>query len=342
MSLSFEQVGFQYRGTSIGVHDVSLSLASGELVALIGPSGSGKTTLLRLTAGLISGHSGRIVLDGRDLSGMPVHERHIGMMFQHYALFPHLTVLENVGYGLKMAGVEAGARRKKSQEMLDLVGLGQLAGRRPAQLSGGQQQRVALARALAYSPQALLLDEPLSALDASIRGQLRDQIRQLQQQFGATTLLVTHDQEEALAMADRIALLDQGRVLQYGTPTELYENPLNETVARFVGLSTICTATVCGEGEIDTGYARLRCDTGARAPGEQVKLLVRPEHIEADPPLFAVNRMEGHVTLNRYLGSFNRYDFMPHGAQQPWLGEARSAPADAIAVAPEHIRLLAA
>ncbi|NDV11355.1 ABC transporter ATP-binding protein [Crenobacter caeni] len=341
MSLSFEHVGFQYRGTSIGVHDINLSLDSGELVALIGPSGSGKTTLLRLTAGLITGHSGRIVLGGRDLSNMPVHERHIGMMFQHYALFPHLTVLENVAYGLKMAGVKPDERRKKSQEMLELVGLGQLAARRPAQLSGGQQQRVALARALAYSPQALLLDEPLSALDASIRGQLRDQIRQLQQQFGATTVLVTHDQEEALAMADRIALLDQGRVLQYGTPTELYENPKNETVARFVGLSTIVEARVCADNRVDTGYATLACDTAGRAIGSAVKLLVRPEHVEADPAEGSVNRIAGRVTLNRYLGSFNRYDFVPTGGSEPWLGEARVAPAAAIAVAPEHIRLLA-
>ncbi|TIC86114.1 ABC transporter ATP-binding protein [Crenobacter intestini] len=341
MSLSFEHVGFQYRGTSIGVHDINLSLDSGELVALIGPSGSGKTTLLRLTAGLITGHSGRIVLGGRDLSNMPVHERHIGMMFQHYALFPHLTVLENVAYGLKMAGVKTDERRKKSQKMLELVGLGALAARRPAQLSGGQQQRVALARALAYSPQALLLDEPLSALDASIRGQLRDQIRQLQQQFGATTVLVTHDQEEALAMADRIALLDQGRVLQYGTPTELYENPKNEIVARFVGLSTIVEATVCADNRVDTGYATLACDTAGRATGSAVKLLVRPEHVEADPAEGTANRIAGRVTLNRYLGSYNRYDFVPAGGSEPWLGEARVAPAGSIAVAPEHIRLLA-
>ncbi|MGL6070782.1 ABC transporter ATP-binding protein [Craterilacuibacter sp.] len=342
MSLSFEHVNFHYRGTEIGVHDVSLGLNSGELVALIGPSGSGKTTLLRLTAGLISGHQGRIVLNGRDLSNRPVHERHIGMMFQHYALFPHLSVADNIGYGLKMAGVDSPARRTKALEMLELVGLSGFADRRPAQLSGGQQQRVALARALAYGPQALLLDEPLSALDASIRGQLRDQIRLLQQQFGATTLLVTHDQEEALAMADRIALLDQGRVLQYGTPTELYENPLNETVARFVGLSTITPATVRAPGEVDTGFAVLACDTGSHASGSAVKLLVRPEHIEADPLPGTVNRIEGRVTLNRYLGSFNRYDFMPAGSAAPWLGEARHAPQTAIAVAPEHIRLLAA
>ena len=184
MSLSYEQVSFQYRGTPMGVFDVNLTLESGELVALIGPSGSGKTTLLRLTAGLLTGHSGHIRLGERDLSNVPVHQREIGMMFQHYALFPHLTVAENVAYGLKMRGVAKAARRKTALEMLELVGLSAHIDRLPGQMSGGQQQRVALARALAFGPQALLLDEPLSALDASIRGQLRDQIRTLQQQFG--------------------------------------------------------------------------------------------------------------------------------------------------------------
>lgn len=340
MSLSYEQVSFQYRGTPMGVFDVNLTLESGELVALIGPSGSGKTTLLRLTAGLLTGHAGHIRLGERDLSNVPVHQREIGMMFQHYALFPHLTVAENVAYGLKMRGVAKAARRKTALEMLELVGLSAHIDRLPGQMSGGQQQRVALARALAFGPQALLLDEPLSALDASIRGQLRDQIRTLQQQFGATTLLVTHDQEEALTMADRVALLDHGRVLQYGTPEELYQAPCNETVARFVGLSTILPATVCATDEIDLGFARLRCDTGARAIGSTVKMLVRPESIDTDPPAGTVNRLPGRVTLKRYLGALTRYDFQVDGCDTVWLGDARHVPEHAIAVAPEHVRLL--
>ena len=288
MSLSYEQVSFQYRGTPMGVFDVNLTLESGELVALIGPSGSGKTTLLRLTAGLLTGHSGHIRLGERDLSNVPVHQREIGMMFQHYALFPHLTVAENVAYGLKMRGVAKAARRKTALEMLELVGLSAHIDRLPGQMSGGQQQRVALARALAFGPQALLLDEPLSALDASIRGQLRDQIRTLQQQFGATTLLVTHDQEEALTMSDRIVVMRDGKIEQDGTPREIYEEPKNLFVAGFIGEINMFNATVIerlDEQRVRANVEGRECNiyvNFAVEPGQKLHVLLRPEDLRVE------------------------------------------------------------
>ena len=189
MSLLLDNVSYNYPGSTHGLHDVSLDVRTGELVAVIGPSGSGKSTLLKLVAGLETGHTGRIVLGGDDMSRTPVHQRHIGMVFQSYALFPHLSVLDNVAYGLKLRKVDTAPRRQRAQELLDIVGLGDHAQRAVAQLSGGQQQRVALARALAIDPRALLLDEPLSALDASVRGHLRDQIRSIQQRGRVEALL---------------------------------------------------------------------------------------------------------------------------------------------------------
>ncbi|WP_454905350.1 ABC transporter ATP-binding protein [Variovorax gossypii] len=340
MSLLLDDVNYNYPGSTHGLHDVSLDVRTGELVAVIGPSGSGKSTLLKLVAGLETGHTGRIALDGEDMSRTPVHQRHIGMVFQSYALFPHLSVLDNVAYGLKLRKVAATERRKRAQELLDIVGLGDFAQRAVAQLSGGQQQRVALARALAIDPRALLLDEPLSALDASVRGHLRDQIRAIQQRFNATTLLVTHDQEEALVMADRVAMLKDGRLLQIATPRDIYENPASRAVAEFVGLSTILPAKVAAPGRLDLGFAELFADTGQRAFGTAVHVLVRPEHIRPDPAPGAVNRLAGSTRAQRYLGALTRYDFEVPGAGKPFLAESSAPALEAIAVAPEHIRLL--
>ena len=340
MSLSIENLSFRYGPGGQGVQDISLQAQQGELLAVIGPSGSGKSTLLRIVAGLIAQDSGRVVLAGRDLTGVPPHRRDIGVVFQSYALFPHLSVRDNVAYGLKMRQVPPAERLATATRMLQTVGLAEFAERSPAKLSGGQQQRVALARALAFGPQALLLDEPLAALDAAIRGHLRDEVRQLQRQFGATTLLVTHDQEEALTMADRVAVLDGGRLLQFDTPQRLYEAPVDSRVARFVGHSTLLPATVRAPGEIDVGFAVLHADTGSRAAGAAVVAMLRPERLIADPPTDQPNRMVGQTTFSRYLGSVVRYDFTPHGASQALLGEAHAAPAAAVAVAPEHIRLL--
>jgi putative spermidine/putrescine transport system ATP-binding protein len=225
---------------------LTLRLEPGELIALLGPSGCGKTTALRILAGLDVATSGHVRVGGKDLTRVPANKRDMGMVFQAYSLFPHLTALDNVAFGLKLRGRGAAERRKRAHEMLELVGLTEHASRYPRQLSGGQQQRVALARALAIEPSVLLLDEPLSALDAKVRVQLRDEIRRIQLDVGTTTLFVTHDQEEALAVADRVGVMSAGRLEQLATPAELYSAPATPFVGAFVGLSNRIPATVSG------------------------------------------------------------------------------------------------
>jgi putative spermidine/putrescine transport system ATP-binding protein len=340
MSLDFEQLSYHYPGTQQGLNKLSFSVNTGELVAVIGPSGSGKSTLLKLVSGLTSGHSGRITLHGQDLAHQPVHERNIGMVFQNYALFPHLNVLDNIAYGPKLRKMAKESRHAKAKALLEVVGMSAFAERAVSQLSGGQQQRVALARALAIDPKALLLDEPLAALDASIRGQLRDQIRDIQKHFNATTLLVTHDQAEALAMADRVAVLQDGCLLQLATPKDIYEQPNSTAVAAFVGLSTIFKGRVLSQDLIDLGFAKLVAPTQKRVHGQSIHALLRPEHVQIDPSASAVNRLAGRVGAQRYLGAVSRFDFHVNGADQAILSESRDLPQHAIAVAPEHIRLL--
>lgn len=340
MSLTLDNVSFRYAAAPQGLHDVSLQVPQGELLAVMGRSGSGKSTVLRLVAGLLDGYRGRIDIGGEDVGGVPVWRRQVGMVFQQYALFPHLSVLDNVAYGLRMRGVTTGERQRRAREMLARVGLDELAARRPASLSGGQQQRVALARALAIEPRVLLLDEPLAALDAGIRQQLRDEIRALQRASGATTLIVTHDRDEALSMADRVAVIDGGRLLQIDTPQRLYDAPACATVASFTGLSTVLDAHVTCAGVVDVGFARLRADTGAWRPGDAVALLVRPEHIDADPPADAPNRVVGRAGSVRFFGATCRYDFLPDGASVPLLGESRTPATAAIALDPAHLRVL--
>jgi putative spermidine/putrescine transport system ATP-binding protein len=226
---------------------LTLHLAPGELVALLGPSGCGKTTALRILAGLDQPTSGRVEVGGKDLTRVPANKRDMGMVFQAYSLFPHMTVIDNVAFGLKLRGRDGASRRKRAGDMLDLVGLGEHADRYAHQLSGGQQQRVALARALAIEPSVLLLDEPLSALDAKVRVQLRDEIRRVQIEVGTTTLFVTHDQEEALAVADRVGVMNAGRLEQLAPPADLYSAPASRFVGEFVGLSNRLPAEVRGE-----------------------------------------------------------------------------------------------
>jgi putative spermidine/putrescine transport system ATP-binding protein len=350
MSLVFNEVSYHYPNTQQGVNDVTLDIQQGELVAVIGPSGSGKSTLLKLVSGLTQGHRGSIVLNGQNLSGRPVHTRNIGMVFQSYALFPHLNVLDNVAYGLKLRAQALGVRHKKAMDLLGLMGMSEFAQRSVAQLSGGQQQRVALARALAIDPGALLLDEPLAALDASIRGQLRDQIRQIQQRFKATTLLVTHDQEEALTMADRVAVMKDGRVLQFAAPRELYDRPQSKAVAEFVGLSNILPATIRARGELDLGFCMLKTSMPTPALGAKVFVLIRPEHVQSNPDLGAVNVLQGRSGLQRYLGSISRFDFHvghdsmvspPLLVESSSIGPLESNPVNAIAISPDRVHLLA-
>ncbi len=340
MSLDFEHVSFQYPGARHGVDDVTLSATQGELLAVMGRSGSGKSTLLRLAAGLLDGYHGRIAIGGDDVAGVPVWRREVGMVFQHYALFPNLSVVDNVAYGLRMRGVGADGRRRRALEMLDRVGLSAHADRGIAMLSGGQQQRVALARALVIEPKLLLLDEPLAALDAGIRHQLRDEIRTLQRACGATTLLVTHDQDEALSMADRVAIVDGGRVLQAGTPRSLYERPATAQVARFVGHSTLLRGRVLAHGVIDVRFAMLRAETGEHRPGADIEVLVRPELVQADPPAGSVNRIDGRPGEVRYFGATQRYDFIPDGSTDTLLCEGRAPAVQSIAIEPRHLLVL--
>ncbi len=238
-------------GSLRALDDFSLRVEPGELVALLGPSGCGKTTALRILAGLDQQTSGSVRVGGRDLSSVPANKRDMGMVFQAYSLFPHLTVLDNVAFGLKLRGRSRSARNERAREVLELVGLHEHGDRYAAQLSGGQQQRVALARALAIEPAVLLLDEPLSALDAKVRVQLRDEIRRVQLEVGTTTLFVTHDQEEALAVADRVGVMNAGRMEQLAAPIELYNSPATPFVASFVGLSNRLPAQVAdGEASV--------------------------------------------------------------------------------------------
>jgi putative spermidine/putrescine transport system ATP-binding protein len=259
---------------------LTLQMQPGELIALLGPSGCGKTTALRIVAGLDIATSGRVRVGGRDLTRVPANKRDMGMVFQAYSLFPHLTVVDNVAFGLKLRGRAAADRRRRAHEVLELVGLERHAARYPRQLSGGQQQRVALARALAIEPSVLLLDEPLSALDAKVRVQLRDEIRRIQLEVGTTTLFVTHDQEEALAVADRVGVMNEGRLEQLAAPAVLYAAPATPFVGAFVGLSNRIPATVSGGTATVLGQS-IRVLPGSAGSGGVA--LVRPEAVSVSP-----------------------------------------------------------
>ena len=263
------------------LRQLDLDIAKGEFVCLLGPSGCGKTTLLRQIAGLDAADSGRIELAGRDITRLPPAARDYGIVFQSYALFPNLTVADNIGYGL---GGSRAARRQRVQDLLALIGLDGIAERYPAQLSGGQQQRVALARALATSPGLLLLDEPLSALDARVREHLRREIRALQQKLGITTLMVTHDQEEALTMADRVVVMNGGRIEQCASPFTVYRQPASRFVASFVGQGNWLPARSCGVQQVQLGEQRLLLPTPhGVAHGDTLDLFIRPEDIVLHP-----------------------------------------------------------
>jgi putative spermidine/putrescine transport system ATP-binding protein len=267
----------RHYGPVVALDHLDLTLQPGELIALLGPSGCGKTTTLRLLAGLEDADTGQITVAGRDITHVPANKRDMGMVFQAYSLFPHMTVRQNVAFGLRLRRVGSAERDRHALEMLDLVGLSTQADRYPHQLSGGQQQRVALARALAIEPQVLLLDEPLSALDAKVRAQLRDQIRRIQLEVGITTLFVTHDQEEALAIADRVGVMREGRIEQLASPTEVYSRPATSFVAEFVGLSNRLDGEVRG-GEVTVrGRTLPLVDRGV--PDGPVVALVRPEAV---------------------------------------------------------------
>ena len=274
-------------GDHAAVDDISLSVRSGELLALLGPSGCGKTTTLRIVAGFEDPTSGEVLIDGQDAVGTPPHKRNVNTVFQNYALFPHLDVLDNVAYGLKQRKVGKAERRARGHEALELVRMNGFAARRPAELSGGQQQRVALARALVLRPKVLLLDEPLGALDLKLRKEMQLELKRIQEEVGVTTIIVTHDQEEAMALADRIAVMDAGRIQQLAPPGEVYDRPSTAFVAEFIGELSLLDGTVVGGGErpeIDCGAGLLlrpgRTLTEVRQ-GDRVRVGLRPEHVRA-------------------------------------------------------------
>jgi putative spermidine/putrescine transport system ATP-binding protein len=289
-------------GRTVAVHEFSLDVRDGEFVMLLGPSGCGKTTTLRMIAGFIAPTAGRVRLGGKDITVLPPWKRDTGMVFQSYALFPHLTVAENVAFGLEMRKIQKSDIPKRVTEALRLVRLDGLADRLPRQLSGGQQQRVALARALIIRPDVLLLDEPLSNLDAKLREMVRVEIRELQHELGITTVMVTHDQEEALIMADRLVVMSDGAVRQVGSQRDLYERPADRFVAGFVGRSNLLAGRVVGPGRFETeaGVA-IACLDGALGPGV---IALRPERLALGAAAAGLdNHLSGTVELVSYLGS---------------------------------------
>jgi putative spermidine/putrescine transport system ATP-binding protein len=285
---------------------LSLTLSPGELVVLLGPSGCGKTTALRLVAGLEDADGGRVVVGGRDVTGLPANKRDMGMVFQAYSLFPNMTALQNVAFGLRLRGVRTTERDRRAGEMLELVGLSAQADRFAHQMSGGQQQRVALARALAIRPTVLLLDEPLSALDAKVRAQLRDEIRRVQLEVGTTTLFVTHDQEEALAIADRVGVMRAGQLEQVGPPIDVYHRPASPFVAEFVGLTNKLPAQIRG-GAAEVLGVRLPLVDPTTPDGPAVAL-VRPEAVTLTEhaPGDATGPLVGQVIATAFLGAVSR------------------------------------
>ena len=304
-------------GTHTAVDNVNLAIYKGEMFALVGASGCGKTTLLRMLAGFAHPSSGRICIDGVDMSSVAPHQRPVNMMFQSYALFPHMTVESNVGYGLRRLPLSREVKRQRVQEALDMVQLGALAKRRPHQLSGGQRQRVALARSLIRRPKVLLLDEPLSALDKKLREQTQFELMDLQYKVGITFIVVTHDQDEAMALATRIAVMDRGKVVQVGTPSEIYEFPQSRFVADFVGTTNLFEGTVasCEPGLItvscsETGCDLLVDDVGRFTPGQKVWVALRPEKIRLSKQpheVGRVNQLKGMVWELGYLGNRSTY-----------------------------------
>ena len=337
----------------ISVHDItkrfgknevvgrsSFAIGEGELFTLLGPSGCGKTTLLRLIAGFYTPDEGEIRFDGARVNEVPPHERGIGMVFQNYALWPHMTVFDNVAYGLKLREVGRAEIGERVAAVLEKVRLAGLGARYPGQLSGGQQQRVALARALVLNPKILLLDEPLSNLDAKVRIQVRAEIRKLQKELGITTVYVTHDQEEALTLSDRIVVFNQGRVFQIGPPKELYERPRNRFVADFIGINNLLEGTVraveSGFLAVDTALGTLRALPNAELrAGDPCVICVRPENIAVGGAGAERNLARGKISFAAYLGNTLRYDVdLGQGItfkvddRDPWHHESRAMGAE--------------
>jgi putative spermidine/putrescine transport system ATP-binding protein len=293
-------------GPQTVVHGMDLVIEKGEFVSFLGPSGCGKTTVLRMIAGFEPPSAGSISIDGKDVTKLPPNGRKIGMVFQAYALFPNMTVADNVAFGLKVAGRPKAEIAARVEEMLALIKLGHLGARYPYQLSGGQQQRVALARALAVKPQVLLLDEPLSALDAKIRVSLREDIRNLQRQLGITAIFVTHDQEEALSISDRIVVMNEGRAEHVGTPFEIYNRPKTRFVASFIGTLSVLEGVVSGAGKMSVEGQEIIVPANSNPHGTPLTLALRPEALSLVPGLDRTNSLNGQIEDVHFLGSVVR------------------------------------
>ena len=311
------QVGKSYNGL-IAMDDISLEIPSGHFLTLLGPSGCGKTTTLRSIAGLVQVDQGQITIDGQDVTHLPPHERDLSIVFQSHALFPHLTVIDNVAFGLRMKGVHKISRRASAQEMLNLVGLDSMSGRYPHQLSGGQQQRVALARALVVKPRVLLLDEPFGALDRKLRENMQQELRSLTRRLGITSIFVTHDQEEALLLSDKVAVMNRGRVEQIGTPCEIFENPSTSFVADFMGVSNIFDVTLTRNANGENGFwlGALFVNWkhhSQQVDNSQIVVGIRPERID-----ISLDFSYGCATLLDiiYLGGKTKYIIQLHGSSQ--------------------------
>ena len=321
---------------ALAVDEVSLSIRRGEIFALLGSSGCGKSTLLRMLAGFEQPTSGRILLGGQDVAGLPPYERPVNMMFQSYALFPHLDVWENVAFGLKREGLPREEIRQRVGSMLELVQLGAMAKRKPHQLSGGQQQRVALARSLAKRPQLLLLDEPLGALDKKLREQTQFELVNIIESVGVTCVMVTHDQEEAMTMASRLAIMSKGRVLQVGTPEDIYKHPANRFVADFIGSVNLFDGAVAAAGAqrctVATALGEMSVAAGLPGPaGQKATLAVRPEKIDIAkqrPAGVEHNLFRGRVREIAYLGSYNTFIVDTESGQRVRITGANSARQD--------------
>ena len=308
----------------VAVQDVSIDILPGEFVSLLGPSGCGKTTVLRAIAGLEQPDSGTIRIGSQVMNDVPIYRRDIGMVFQNYALFPHMTVAENVGFGLRVRAVPLPARRAAVTQALEMVRLGAVTDRLPKQLSGGQRQRVAIARALVTHPRLLLLDEPLGALDRKLREQMQLELKLLQRSIGITTVMVTHDQEEALTLSDRLVVMNAGKVVQSGTPETIYRNPNNAFIADFIGTSNFFTGVVV-QSAGGTVQLRLQNDMaislppnlGSGQPGESVSFFIRPENLFLTPPGAADgNGLQGHVLHVAYSGAVS-HCYVDIGLAQP-------------------------
>ncbi|GHA91480.1 ABC transporter ATP-binding protein [Modicisalibacter luteus] len=348
-SIELKGLRKQFGKDMVALDGVDLTIEAGEFFTLLGPSGCGKTTLLRILAGLEDPDDGKLLIGGKDVTDIPPHRRSVNTVFQSYALFPHLSVRDNLAFGLRMRGESVAERQRKVAEVAEFIQLGSLVERRVDQLSGGQRQRIALARALVCEPNVLLLDEPLSALDAGLRGQLQVELQRIQKRLGMTFVFVTHDQDEAMVMSDRIAVLDSGIIQQVGTPSEVYEHPVNAFVARFMGHDNLFAIQRSADNWVDTDLGRLQLDAAQQRAEQQGWLLIRPETLELGgevPPGY--NRLEGIVKERLYRGSRIEYRLEINGVNlmvvTSNLGQRLHAVGDkvTVSVCPEDLVRVAA